>query len=184
MQCEGYARYPTILQYTGSGLKKRNRFEEAVVSSDESALVPSGSSRAAQALIQPFEALAFTLPYEPSVGRVIGAQVEYSCLESYLPEVGSISAVQELKSHWMWSVLSVSDRGQALEYSFSALCYARVGLFNADQEVLSRGRAQYALGLNALQRALQNPDEAYQDRTLAAIRTLSIYEVHPLLPPH
>lgn len=69
------------------------------------------------------------------------------------------------------------DRGRALTCAFAALCLARTGLTGDDQDLISQGRNQYALGLKAVQDALHDPRLAFQDRTLAAIRTLSIYEV-------
>lgn len=77
----------------------------------------------------------------------------------------------------MWTAIDLPNRGSALEASLAALCFGRVGLVNKDDDLLSKARGQYAIGLNALQHALQKPRLAFQDRTLAAIRTLSIYEV-------
>lgn len=100
-----------------------------------------------------------------------------TALDSYFPQVGSRGAAQEIKQNWMWMVLDLPDRGRALEPSIAALCFARTGLFKKDETLMNRGRTQYAQGLMSLQKALQNPGEAYLDRTLAAIRILSIYEV-------
>lgn len=100
-----------------------------------------------------------------------------ACVNTYLPRVGSGGAVAELKRNWMWMTLDMPDQGSALEASFAALCFARLGISNSDEGLLSRGRQQYALSLASLQRALQTPEVAFQERTLAAIRTLSIYEV-------
>lgn len=101
-------------------------------------------------------------------------------MDTYLPRVGSDGAVSELKRSWMWMTLDMPDQGHALETAFAALCFARLGGSRKDAVMLSRGRQQYALSLTSLQRALRKPELAFQDRTLAAIRTLSIYEVRCL----
>ena len=104
-------------------------------------------------------------------------QLEMQCLVTYLPQ--GASAGEEVKMSWMWSMLSIPNPGRALSASFAALCLARTGIVQNDQEMISQGRAQYARGLALLQQALYEPELAFQDRTLAAIRTLSIYEVRP-----
>lgn len=124
-----------------------------------------------------FLGTAFTLPQQPNAKRLILDEVGVACMNTYLPKVGSEGAVVELKRNWMWMMLEMRDQGSALETSFAALCFARLGISKNDQNMLSRGRQQYALSLTSLQRALQKPEVAFQDRTLAAIRTLSIYEV-------
>lgn len=142
-----------------------------MAASDSSALVLGRNSAAAQS------ASIGVLPTQPTVGRFILDQVGMSCLDSYLPTVGSEGAIQELKRNWMWMILDLPNRGQSLESSFAALCFSRVGIIGNDEGVLAKGRKQYAIGLNALQHALKKPDLAFQASTLAAIRTLSIYEV-------
>lgn len=109
------------------------------------------------------------------MGLFVLEQMQVQCLHSYLPRDGS--AVQDLKNSWMWSTIGLPDHGRALTCSFAALCLARVGMVQGNQDLISQGRNQYALGLNAVQDALDNPRLAFQDRTLAAIRSLSIYEV-------
>lgn len=175
MQCEGYGRYPVILQYTGSGLKRRERYEEAKPASD-SALVPSSFGREASS----FPASPVDLSKQPAITRFIVNQVGVKCLDSYFPGVGGAGATPEIRRNWMWMTLDMSDQGKALATSFAALCLGRVGGRNDDQMLVVRGRQQYAASLNALQRALQKPELAFQDQTLAAIRVLSIYEVRVL----
>lgn len=172
MQCEGYARYPVILQYTSSGLKRRERYEEAKLSSD-SALVPNPPGRQARS----FSASPLDLSKQPAVTRFIVNQVGVTCLDSYFPGVGGAGAAPEIRGNWMWMTLDMSDQGRALATSFAALCLGRVGGRNDDETLMARSRQQYSASLNALQRALQKPELAFQDRTLAAIRVLSIYEV-------
>ena len=75
----------------------------------------------------------------------------------------------------------MSELGLALSSSFAALCLSRIGLTQNDDRLVQQGRSQYVAGLNALQEGLNTPGLAFQDRTLAAMRTLSIYEVHERL---
>lgn len=102
-------------------------------------------------------------------------QIEVRCLETYLPARGSVAA--EVKGTWMYSILEIPDLGRTLSLAFSALSLARVGLVHQDQDIVSQSRSQYSLALSSLQDALYNQELAFQDRTLAAMRTLSIYEV-------
>jgi hypothetical protein len=97
-------------------------------------------------------------------------------LESYLPT--SKPVILAVKSSWMWSVMSVSDLGRPLTCSFAALCLARSGLVLKDKDLIAQGRSQYGQALTSLQRALNDPEIAFQDTTLAAMRTLTIYEVY------
>lgn len=170
--CEGYARYPTILQYTGGGLKKRSQFEEMSAKAG-SRLVLDVRDPASPS--HPITLLSF--PTTPSAGRLVLSQVGMVCMNTYVPDVGSAGAMQELKRSWMWMMLDKTDQGAALGASFAALCFGRVGIFSQDAALMSRAHTQYAVGLGALQYALQKPHLAFQDQTLAAIRTLSIYEV-------
>ena len=55
--------------------------------------------------------------------------------------------------------------------------YVLLTLVSFNSGILSQGRSQYDLALTSLQQALYDPALAFQDRTLAAMRTLSIYEV-------
>ena len=77
----------------------------------------------------------------------------------------------------MYSVLDISDLGRTLSSAFAALGLARVGLVHQDRDLIAQGRSQYGLALALLQDVLQSPVLAFEDRTLAAMRTLSIYEV-------
>lgn len=117
---------------------------------------------------------------QPATGHFVVDQLGVICLDSYLPAVGAIGAVDELKHNWMWMTLEMPDRGHALGSSFAALCLSRVGLVTKDENMISAARTQYAAGLMALRHALQRPDLAFQAQTLAAIRTLEIYEVSQL----
>ncbi|KAK3716317.1 hypothetical protein LTR37_006467 [Vermiconidia calcicola] len=76
----------------------------------------------------------------------------------------------------MWGTIALTDHGRALTASFAALCLARTGNVLKDVSIMKQGRTQYAVALQSLQQALYDPVLAFQDRTLAAIRTLSIYE--------
>ena len=119
--------------------------------------------------------LDLLLPRQVNTGPLILKQMQVRCLDSYLPQVGS--AVPDVQSSWLWSTVAMSDHGRALAYSFSALCLTRVGIVLKDESLIKQGRCQYSLALISLQQALYDPELAFQDRTLAAIRTLSIYEV-------
>lgn len=153
-------------------MKKRNRFEEVE-------LVPeSGRSNTMQHLgynAGGLVANTSTLPYQPNAAVFALQQIEVRCLETYLPPDGS--AIQDLKYSWMWSIITMPEYGRALTYSFAALCLARMGLVKKDNALIAQGRSQYGMGLQAIKDALAHPKLAFQDRTLAAIRTLSIYEV-------
>lgn len=102
-------------------------------------------------------------------------QLKVQCLETYLPRQGG--GLAELKNNWMWSIVERNDLGKALTCSFAALSLARVGLVLKDDRLLIRSRTQYSIGLTSLQQALYDPELALRNETLAAIRTLSIYEV-------
>lgn len=84
-----------------------------------------------------------------------------------------------MKSSWMWAVVqqSASEKGLALESSLAALAFARVGLVLENEDLIRQGRAQYSLALTSVQQALISTEEAFRPRTLAAVRTLSVYEV-------
>lgn len=115
------------------------------------------------------------LPMQLNTGSMQLNQIEVRCLETYLPRRGTVA--QEVKGTWMYSILEIPDLGRTLSLAFAALSLARVGLVNNDQEIVSQSRNQYSSALVSLQDALNRPELAFQDRTLAAMRTLSIYEV-------
>ncbi len=108
-------------------------------------------------------------------GDVILQQLKVQTLETYLPSLGQVRV--EIQSSWMWTIMSIIDPGRALSSSFTALCLARAGAVLEDPSLVAQARSQYALALVSLQKALYDPELAFQDRTLAAMRTLSIYEV-------
>ena len=178
--CEGYARYPTILQWTETGLKKRRRFEEIAparaspdasdTSTPQDSLIYAGSSPSSSD-----DDFNTTLFRPPSPSYAILEQMLVKSLETYFPTDGVV--ISDVKSNWMWQVTDLPSRGTVLASSFAALSLARLGAVNGDRNLVMQGRKQYALALTSLQTALQEPDLAFQDRTLAAIRTLSIYEV-------
>lgn len=115
------------------------------------------------------------LPLQMNAGGLMLDQIEVRCYETYIPSKGNM--LQDVKRHWMYSILEIPDLGRTLSLAFSALSLARVGLVHEDQNLVAQSRSQYSLALTSLQETLYTPELAFQDRTLAAMRTLSIYEV-------
>jgi hypothetical protein len=77
----------------------------------------------------------------------------------------------------MWTIIDLQAPGRALSCSFAALSLTRMGMVMKDEGLIRRARGQYGYALTALQSALYDPELAFEDRTLAAIRTMSIYEI-------
>ena len=77
----------------------------------------------------------------------------------------------------MYTVITLNDLGPTLSCAFAALSLARIGLVYQDQQLILQSRSQYGVALASLKHILNIPELAFQDRTLAAMRTLSIYEV-------
>lgn len=188
MPCEGYAKYPVVIQWTNKGLKKRERFEEIAPASQSpesnsttivsipSTSLPLRIHSSSPASWSSIEDDFNTIPTrQPHSGGLILAQMEVRCLETYLPDNGA--AVSDVKSSWMWQTVDLPARGNALNSACAALSLARMGAVRRDQELVLQGRKQYAMALTYLQNALYDSELAFQDRTLAAMRTLSIYEV-------
>lgn len=186
VSCEGYAKYPVVLQWTNKGLKKRERFEEVAPAprSTETTYVSThiiplnavsinGSSTSASARTTPdFNIIPMSQPHD---GTLVLQQIEARCMESYFGSGGAV--VPDVKTSWMWHIMELTARGKVLDSAFAALSLVRVGTVNSDKGLVIHGRRQYAFALTNLQKALYDPDLAFQDRTLAAMRTLSIYEV-------
>ena len=73
--------------------------------------------------------------------------------------------------------MTMHDLGPALGPAMTALGMSRVGTVLKNQDIIHGARVQYAVALLELQSALYDPLTAFQDRTLGAIRALSVYEV-------
>lgn len=175
-----------ILQWTNTGLKKRRRFEEipssestpqrsGIDSTPQHSGVSDASSRSSSSPAASDGDLSVAMPRQAHSGRFVLEQLQVKCLETYLPPSGSVST--SVKGNWMWGTIALTDHGRALTSSFAALCLARTGNVLKDEGIMKQGRTQYAVALQSLQQALYDSVLAFQDRTLAAIRTLSIYEV-------
>ena len=164
--------YYQICQNCGATYETFGRSPSEIVASTAS------SSPGDSAYASDFE-VSIVLPREADVGFFVLNQIEVRCLETYLPRTGTV--LSDVKKSWMWTILDLTDYGRALSCSFAALSLARVGMVRKDESLIMQARAQYSLALTSLQKALYDPELAFQDRTLAAIRTLSIYEVLSLV---
>jgi len=181
-----------VLQWTPNGLKKRQRFEEVAgseqtprgessplshqSSSPDATIVRYGStSSRASSPASSTSDFAVSLPPQPGLGVFLLQQIQNKCLDTYLPPRGEVMI--DVKKTWMYTMSTLSCPGNALESSFAALSLARVGVVMKDNDLIAQGRGQYANALTRLKKALYDPETAFQDRTLAAMRTLSIYEV-------
>jgi len=145
--------------------------------SEEASQSSSGSPGALRRLAArpPVLDNAVFLPYQVDAGPVILQKIEMDCFASYLPPNGGL--FQDIRSNWMYTILSMSALGRTLGTAFAAFSLARVGLVNEDSSMLSQAQSQYATALTLLQYDLNTPERAFKDRTLAAMRYLSIYEV-------
>ncbi|KAK5174515.1 uncharacterized protein LTR77_001595 [Saxophila tyrrhenica] len=179
VECGGYAKYSTVLQWTPNGLKKRQRFEEVVgrkQPSQDAALVKSRSSSPSSTAPAPSDSdIGLLLPAQAGIGSLVLQQLQTKCYETYLPPRGEVMV--DVKETWMYTMNTLTDQGNALSASFAALSLARMGVVTGKSDLVAQGRGQYAIALTGLKRALYDPDLAFQDRTLAAMRTLSIYEI-------
>lgn len=74
--------------------------------------------------------------------------------------------------------VSVKPRREALDNSLSALALTRIGRKLGDWHLLAQGLAFHGRALRELQKALWDPELAARDETLAAVKTLALYEIY------
>lgn len=175
-----------ILQWTKNGLKKRQRFEEAANAEPSRCASYSGPADESIVVRPDYKSLplnaGLSLPLQRRVGVAdFGLEpLLVRCFDSFCPPSGPISP--DVKTSWIWSTLTMKDHGRPLACALAAMSSARLGLVHNDHFLLQQARARYMLALSALQCALYDSALALQDRTLAAIRTLSFYEVCLTMP--
>jgi Fungal specific transcription factor domain len=78
---------------------------------------------------------------------------------------------------WFMSLLDLPTPTRALETSTLAVCAAKLGRLNNDQNLVAESLGLYTLGLRELQRALWDRNAMYSDETLGACMALATYEL-------
>jgi Fungal specific transcription factor domain len=84
-------------------------------------------------------------------------------------------------SHWLSIIPTISGPSKALEIASLSVCTSRMSHnpLGTQNEVLSQtGLKLYIQGLQAVQKALTNPNLMYSDQTLAACLLLAMFEIY------
>ena len=96
--------------------------------------------------------------------------------ESYSFSTAS-SISRESDPAWLYEVISIPFQTPVLQQALIALSVTRFGRSNHDAAFVKEGQQMYGRALNTLQNALVDNILVLQDETLAAVRTLVLYEV-------
>lgn len=78
---------------------------------------------------------------------------------------------------WLHTATTVAPTDTILNDALTALALAHVGRLEQRHELLHSSRALYTKALRGVNRKLGSQDESLSDTTLAAVMSLSIYEV-------
>jgi hypothetical protein len=78
---------------------------------------------------------------------------------------------------WLQAAIAVAPTDSVLNNGLTALALAQVGRMTRQPDLLLSSRRLYTEALSGLNRRLNGGNECFTDTTLAAVMTLSIYEV-------
>ena len=175
--CEGYNRYPIFVNRTVEGLQRRAALEETRPASESGPSVVGGR-RGVVERAQPLQRPS-SRPPVPHVTSPRSNESQFHALfwEEYAPSTGAVGRPSQF-SVWMMEAMNLPDPTPALRHSLLALSVTRRGRKAKNDDLLVQGRGFYGQALQSLQQALYDPRLMWHDDTLAACRTLMIYEVH------
>lgn len=101
-----------------------------------------------------------------------------SFLDMYYPSDDSYVR-SDINHSWVQTAALIPNKGKALPLALHALALSRLGWSRKDEDFSQQGRTAYVGALSEFQKALWDERERRTDRTLAAARALTTYEVRP-----
>lgn len=97
-------------------------------------------------------------------------------LDVYYPSDSSLTR-QDVNHAWVAEAAVLPNPGKAMPIALRALALSRLGFANSDEAMKAQSRTVYVTALSEFQKALWDEKERRKDRTLAAGRALTLYEV-------
>ena len=177
--CEGYDRYPVFINRTAEGLQRRKPLEEAKTGSSDPGITTVASARAGfdpGLAARPSSSVATHLPSSPSSGAIWSAGFLSWFWEDYTPADAPSNGPPGGPS-WLYLAMNIPHPTRALRQSLLALSVVRWGRAKHDTSLVFEGQRIYGHSIAMLQRAINDPQEAWHEETLAATRAMVLYEV-------
>lgn len=162
-QCEGYEKDRIFVPYKYAAAEQVSTGpqKDSSVNQHSPTLTQFGSALDVRRLAEPCPA---------SVNR---AQAYSSILPLCSPLVSSFVTFDYV----LLSILSTPHKDlSAFEQATLAVCLAKIGRLSGDRRTTNQSFEAYFQGIRALRSAIESPNEALQDETLAACAALLLYE--------
>ncbi|KAI9716410.1 MAG: hypothetical protein M1828_000352 [Chrysothrix sp. TS-e1954] len=102
-------------------------------------------------------------------------RILHAFLDIYFPK--DVVARHDPNHIWLQQAAFLANPGSALRLSLRAISMVRVGFNRHDHTLIAQGRETYVCALRELQNALGHDVKMKEDRTLAACRVLTMYEL-------
>lgn len=96
-------------------------------------------------------------------------------LSKHLPD--EVAAKSNRERNWLLQVPGMPSLDSSLEAAVFAVCTARLGKQDANQDLIHKSMASYYTGIRELQKAIHHPRTRWQEQTLAACFSLAMYEL-------
>ena len=106
-------------------------------------------------------------------------QFQYIFLTSHMPGEMLKSRREDIvpMSNWIITLQDEAIQSPALDISIAAFFAARIARKQGDEDLSYKSHAMYLVGLEEVQKAVNNPRTRFSDETLAACMALSLYEL-------
>lgn len=121
------------------------------------------------------EAVISRIPIQITSTIVLREKLISLFLDMYLPAGFHLPGPSPIK--WLNEALSLTNPGQVLSLSIQALSTTRVGRIGWDDLLTKQGNMLYVHALRELRKVLWDKHLMWRDETLAAARSLAVYEV-------
>lgn len=147
--------------WTNNGYAKRSRLDELKTPSE---------------LSPPSDGLSSwsPLPASPPSSSVWSSQITGLFFDSILSTIDVFN--HDIGVLWLREAYNIASPSKVLGHAVKALAAIRVSWQTHDPELLVFAQKSYSKALQALQKAVRDPDEIGHDHTFIAARTMVLYE--------